>query len=696
MSVSRHQSTAENDIVALKSIHALVLLAGSGLTAKQYRDHSCFKFSKMSLLRIRTELMVFVKALAKMYASERIVDVSTRPLPRRLCNEGKATHVSTEIPRELKYGFMCENIEKGDTIEWIMRSSLEDPNHHKLIRRATVAAIRFELDKTKTVILNNGDKITNSLHLVRRVSMKDLETGEALWNPIRDWFELSRFYLHPTEDAADGPSKSLAVHVDAEDMEEFKLAERHNKAGKMKQMTRAVQKRRRMKEHDQLSMIHTGNMAEFLGWMPERRVEQEILFLNGLYLSCIMFGKIGYFYKLLSTKNSKEYKTSKAYANRKIREEKQKKEDNKKAFRFERVFKFPFFVKFHERDASAPSHVLHPEVKDKRPTNRDVQVREGISDFEKGNQQIKPQKCIACKEIHLNKVTENFDQEAIYHCKRCQKCTLDYWDKWFLQPIWYERIEGATHFDDYKYGPDGKKIIRYDLPEELVILSMSEMLLIRKCAPYVPSVYLSGGNFALKGQCVAFSQNISTMTEELPRHPNQIVTFLRQMGNSKTSEVKFKSLRVRRDYVIRALKWLKIHHCEYRNITIKESNLDWVGKAAEAESHMLGHVKNFHQTGTCPPPQSAPTVSQVQCNDPLDEPELEMAMMIYNEEGMEPTQKDHIEDLVAETVKAKKKDKLLMFPPHEDTPVRSVERIIQLWVAIYPFDKLTSDSIFHF
>ena len=33
--------------------------------------------------------------------------------------------------------------------------------------------------------------------------MMNIYTGEPIWNPIKDWFDLSNFYMFPTEDAAD-------------------------------------------------------------------------------------------------------------------------------------------------------------------------------------------------------------------------------------------------------------------------------------------------------------------------------------------------------------------------------------------------------------------------------------------------------------------------------------------------------------
>ena len=112
------------------------------------------------------------------------------------------TQIST--PSLLKYSFMCENIEVGDTIQYKSRFPLGQSECDECITEARVAVIRLELDcVTKKVLLNNGDTIINSLHLVQRISMMNIYTGQPLWNPIKDWFELSNFYMFPTEDAAD-------------------------------------------------------------------------------------------------------------------------------------------------------------------------------------------------------------------------------------------------------------------------------------------------------------------------------------------------------------------------------------------------------------------------------------------------------------------------------------------------------------
>jgi hypothetical protein len=54
------------------------------------------------------------------------------------------------------------------------------------------------------------------------------------------------------------------------------------------------------------------------------------------------------------------------------------------------------------------------------------------------------------------------------------------------------------------------------------------------------------------------------------------------IGNKDTSAVYPKSMRVNKQYVLKALLWLKIHNPHYADITINESNLDWMNGQIEA------------------------------------------------------------------------------------------------------------------
>jgi hypothetical protein len=129
---------------------------------------------------------------------------------------------------------------------------------------------------------------------------------------------------------------------------------------------------------------------------------------------------------------------------------------------------------------------------------------------------------------------------------------------------------------------NGKKIPQFDRPHELLRLSMADKLLIQRCANFVPSIHLSNGIFALKGHCVTFPQDITEMCNKLALRIEAIVVFICYIGNKVTSAVYQKSLHVNKQNVLKALLWLKKHYAHYADITINESNLDWMNGQNEA------------------------------------------------------------------------------------------------------------------
>ena len=175
----------------------------------------------------------------------------------------------------------------------------------------------------------------------------------------------------------------------------------------------------------------------------------------------------------------------------------------------------------------------------------------------------------------------------IYTCKKCLKRKEnDYYLRNNLHPVWFEVNKDGS----YKLDEAGKKIPHFEIPLELKRLTVAERLLIRRCATFVPSVRLSNGTFALMGHCVAFPQDIAKMCDELPHRKEEILVFVRYIGNKDTSAVYPKSMRVNRRNVIDALHWLKKHNPHYSNVTINESNLDWMKGNDEANLGQEGTI----------------------------------------------------------------------------------------------------------
>ena len=88
---------------------------------------------------------------------------------------------------------------------------------------------------------------------------------------------------------------------------------------------------------------------------------------------------------------------------------------------------------------------------------------------------------------------------------------------------------------------------------------------------------------------------------------------------------------------------------------------------------MLDQVRNCHAKGKQSVESQFPKVSEVQCFVDNGSPfHLDHATMAgdADDSGIDPEQKGMMDDLV-ETAKANNmKDKLLMFPPHGDAPVK--------------------------
>jgi hypothetical protein len=146
-----------------------------------------------------------------------------------------------------------------------------------------------------------------------------------------------------------------------------------------------------------------------------------------------------------------------------------------------------------------------------------------------------------------------------------------------LHLVWFKVNEDESHKLD-----EAGKNPHFEIPQELKILTVAKRLLIQRCATFVSSIHISNGTFALKGHCVTFPQDITQMCNELPHRKEQVLVFIHYIGNKDTSAVYPKPMQVNQGNVINALLWLKKHNLHYSNVTINESNLDWMKDKDEA------------------------------------------------------------------------------------------------------------------
>jgi hypothetical protein len=248
------------------------------------------------------------------------------------------------------------------------------------------------------------------------------------------------------------------------------------------------------------------------------------------------------------------------------------------------------------------------------PTNRSILVKEKILHHEYYMKNLNILKCELCLEVHIVDDGQPHQTGQQYSCHKCRiRKDPKYFLRNNLHPVWYEVSDNGDFIRD----EDGNKVPHYEIPFELKRLSVAEKFLIRRCSNYVPSIHLSNGTFALKGHCVTFPQDISSMCNELPLRKETMVVFIRYLGNKDTSAVYPKSLRVNRKHVLEALIWLKKHNPHYSNISIKESNLDWmqgeeeVSIATNAEKFQTKNLKHIRILSGQEPEYVSPSAQQV-------------------------------------------------------------------------------------
>lgn len=124
---------------------------------------------------------------------------------------------------------------------------------------------------------------------------------------------------------------------------------------------------------------------------------------------------------------------------------------------------------------------------------------EAIKAFEVKCQGIKHAMCIGCGMVSLN-IKVNGKGYCSTCCNRANK---DYFQDCKLLPIWFK---------------DG--LPQYHLPEVLIRLLHAEKMLIQRVSPFVPLHHIKHGVFGLSGHVCAFEQDITGMSDILPRHGN--------------------------------------------------------------------------------------------------------------------------------------------------------------------------------
>jgi len=194
------------------------------------------------------------------------------------------------------------------------------------------------------------------------------------------------------------------------------------------------------------------------------------------------------------------------------------------------------------------------------------EVYESTLEFEEKCLAMSHVECIDCKGIGLRMVVNGAGR-----CSRCQQKKKGHLSQRKALPSWI----------------DENGLERFDLPSELLGLSMAEKMLIQRISPFVPLHHLKNGTFGLTGHVCAFECDLEGFVNTLPRL-NSDVTMLKVLRRMKQEIGKdngdlTKAYRVRHKRVLDALRFLKKHNPEYSGIEIAPENLAWLEGKEEGQ-----------------------------------------------------------------------------------------------------------------
>lgn len=194
------------------------------------------------------------------------------------------------------------------------------------------------------------------------------------------------------------------------------------------------------------------------------------------------------------------------------------------------------------------------------------QSKQCIEAFETAMKSLKHRRCDLCLSVSLTLTVVKMRGTGLNRCKRCIAKKRTTSPEWL--PVWFNH--------------DG--VPQHHVPTELSNLTEGEKLLIQQISPYIPMQHLHKGAYGSKGHVCSFPQAVEEICTILPRLPENVnaisvVKHFKSKDDSPGSLV----FRIRKDNVLKALRWLKRHNKVYKDIEIQESNLGWMGDKEEMD-----------------------------------------------------------------------------------------------------------------
>ncbi|GFH43542.1 hypothetical protein CTEN210_00015 [Chaetoceros tenuissimus] len=270
--------------------------------------------------------------------------------------------------------------------------------------------------------------------------------------------------------------------------------------------------------------------------------------------------------------------------------------------------------------------------------------------FEARNLSIDQHKCSVCKGAFIS---NKFNGGETKKCSDCRKNNRDKEKCFRMFPVWY---------DDDEIKEDKYKEAHYELPEELRDLTVTEKMLIQTQSFLIPCIHIGKGKFGLCGHTVMFKRDIASICLQLPRSELDYIEIKRLSVNK--DQQTFDTFKVRRKKVIAALNWLKKHNRFYRDITIVEENLNWMGDKEEAQ------FTNFKENHTLSEKYSNCSVAKKQTVNPLEEKTMEMCGVASDRaDSLFSVESKQVIDELAEATAKKTTPSTIMWPETDENPV---------------------------
>ena len=229
-----------------------------------------------------------------------------------------------------------------------------------------------------------------------------------------------------------------------------------------------------------------------------------------------------------------------------------------------------------EQNTTKPAHQRMAESRERKKEEErmireeeNLRASESLFDeetrrFESNLKNLSLSHCVCCWQVKIGITLDSRN-----HCNECTKLPSNHYIDQRVLPVWHDKL-GNVH---------------YELPKELIELTLGEKMLIQAAAPFVPLRHIWKDQVGVRGHVCSFPQSVDEIVSELPRLPSNVnvVRMIRSFKTEQHGEVSTKTFLIRKDNVLKALRWLVDHNPEYQHVTIAETNLNWMKDMSEAQ-----------------------------------------------------------------------------------------------------------------